>query len=548
MAELPNFNDGMHPAADNTSVATDTAENRNISYANEPKEYIAIFLFQPKNSGNNTDVAQTHYKILQEIKSIYPEVQVFDNYNEEINEFPPLKNYAEYLRHFNLQFVKHNEKKNRKSLYLCFHRIVTPISLGEIRRHTVISSLLRKVNTRLTTHLWKEDETRIANLGFHVGVDPTNFVKEDLEHTVRQKIAEKTQKNIKNIPRFQCAFTSPYLIDSDGNHTSSKSYDIQCKQQDAAELIKLLQKTYQEKPTFIFHKMRHENGKAYKNAIRKQNLYLSNSRVVPIQGVNEEVMFYLENELLCTPGILSVLRHKLSTTRGRWSIMTMEADFKNVCDQISRNLVNWTKKVAADQTIATETPESPPVGLAFRNQPYDDGSETSFQTYMSACSSLYSVEDNTHDFPPITYRPIPQAWVPPTPVPNQLNTTKITHSVSGISQDEFNRVTRENLKLTRKIEELTSKMTQWEQRQTQPQVQPMDLQSIIAATTKAVLETMTQLHLNPQQMGDQHHLQQLQGGANNSTDVPILDMSAIDVLNPDMSLDSEWTPKPNDRP
>ena len=73
------------------------------------------------------------------------------------------------------------------------------------------------------THLWKEDETRIANLGFHVGVDPTNYLKEDFESTVRQKIAMKTQKHIKKIPVFQSAFTSPYLIDSDGNRTASKS-------------------------------------------------------------------------------------------------------------------------------------------------------------------------------------------------------------------------------------------------------------------------------------------------------------------------------------
>ena len=334
----------MQEDLDESSVATAIKENRNITYRNEAKEYVAKFTFQPTNSGNNTEVAKTHYKILQEIKDIYPEVKIYDNYNEEISEFPQLKSYAAYLRHFNLQFVKHNEKKNRKSLYLAFHRIVTPVSLSKIRRHTIISSLLRKVNTKITTHLWKEDETRIANLGFHVGVDPSNHLKEDFEQTIRTKIATETNKNIKKIPRFQCAFTSPFLVDTEGNRISSKSDDIQCKQDDAADLIKLLQQTYQKNPTFVFHKMRHQNLSAYRNAIRKQNLYLANSRVVPIQGVHEEQMFYLENELLASTGIQSVLRHKLSATSGRWSVMTTEKEFKGVCELLKHNLETWTRK------------------------------------------------------------------------------------------------------------------------------------------------------------------------------------------------------------
>jgi hypothetical protein len=345
MAEEKNGNDGTGENPDENSVATAEAENRNISYSKESKEYVAKFMFKPKNTGSNAEVATTHYKILQTIKQIYPDVKIFDNYNVELNKFSEMKSYAEYLRHFNLQFVKQNDKKNRKPLYLCFHRIITPVSLSEIRRHTLVATLLSKVNTTMTTHLWKEDETRIANLGFHVGVDPSNHLKQDFEHTIRIKIVGATQKNIKKIPRFQCAFTSPFLIDENGNKTSSKSYDIQCRQQDAAELIKLLQVTYQDNPTFIFHKMRHQNLKAYKNAIRKQNLFLSNSRVVPIQGIHEEQMFYLENELLCSAGIQAVLCHKLSEETGRWSVMTTEREFKSVCDMLKINLQTWTSKV-----------------------------------------------------------------------------------------------------------------------------------------------------------------------------------------------------------
>jgi hypothetical protein len=490
MADLPNGATRMQENADDISVATATAENRNIVYTKEPKEYVAKFVFKPKNSETNTEVAKTHYKLLQAIKEIYPDVKIFDSYNEEINKFPTLKSYAEYLRHFNLQFVKQNEKKNRKSLYLCFHRIITPVSLSEIRRHTIIATLLSKVNTQLTTHLWKEDETRIANLGFHVGVDPSNHLKEDFENSIRKKIAAVTNRNIKNIPHFQCAFTSPYLMDENGNKTSSKSYDIQCRQQDAAELIKLLQQTYQVNPTFIFHKMRHQNLTAYRNAIRKQNLYLSRSRVVPIQGVHEEQMFYLENELLASNGILSALRHKLSEKTGRWSIMTTEQDFKEVCDLLKNNLSNWTAKITNDYSLTMDTSHLPPIGLAFKNQPYDDESDGSFRSYLSACSSIYSLDDDTHDFPPITDKPMVQAWGP-APIPEVLHSTA-SQSVSGISQDEYDRMARENQNLNRKIEELTIKMKSFE-RQKPTTTPPIDIQSIIDATTSAVMSQLMRM-------------------------------------------------------
>ena len=198
--------------------------------------------------------------------------------------------------------------------------------------------------------------------------------------------------------------------------TSSKSYDIQCRQQDAAELIKLLQLTYQHNPTFIFHKMRHQNLKAYKNAIRKQNLYLSNSRVIPIHGIHEEQMFYLENELLSSAGILAVLRHKQSEETGRWSVMTTEHQFKNVCEFLKTNLSEWTRKVTGTHNLLTDTSYLPPIGLAFKNKPYDDESDGSFRSYLSACSSIYLIEDDTLDFPPFSNKPIFQAWGNPLPV------------------------------------------------------------------------------------------------------------------------------------
>ena len=120
-----------------------------------------------------------------------------------------------------------------------------------------VTALLSKQNTRLTVHLWREDETQIANLGFYVKVDLSIVTKEYFEERVRTKISESTRQDKKKIPPFHCGFSSPFVIEEGGTRTSMKAYDLQCKQSDAKELITLLQETYKTDPQFMFHRIRH---------------------------------------------------------------------------------------------------------------------------------------------------------------------------------------------------------------------------------------------------------------------------------------------------
>jgi hypothetical protein len=222
-----------------------------------------------------------------------------------------------------------------------------------------------------------------------------------------------------------------------------------------------------------------------------------------------------------------------------------------VSELLAKHLAAWTAIIIKNYGLLTDCAHLPPIGLAFKNQPYDDGSDASFQTYLSACSSIYSLEDETYDFPPIIDRPIPQAWGPPDAIPVLVNPTPSTQSVSGISQDDFDKVTRENQKLTRQIQELMNKMQAWEQKQVVPPTvvpQQLDMQSIIAATTEAVLSTMARLQQvqNPGQVVQQQIIQT--GGANNSTEAD--DSNMVDPIFPaneanpnDESMDSCLTPE-----
>ena len=66
---------------------------------------------------------------------------------------------------------------------------------------------------------------------------------------------------------------------------------------------------------------------------------------------------------------------------------------------------------------------------------------------MSACSSIYTVQDEMYDIPQAPTRPAPQAWG--NEIPKDVVSATTTHLVSGISQDEYDKVSRDNAKLAR---------------------------------------------------------------------------------------------------
>ena len=346
---------------DDVSVSMAMAENRFLTLHDEVKEYVVKFLFRLNTRSNNTKVAQTHCNILCSITHLYPEAQVFDNFGKTMKEFPLLKTFDAYLCHFKLQFVKANPNKNRNAIYLTFHRIRSSISISKIQKNSEVAALLSKQNTHLTVHLWKEDETQIANLGFYVKVDPSNVTKEYFEEHIWMKISERTRRDKKKIPQFHCGFSSPFVIEEGGTRTSTKAYDLQCEQSDAKDLITLLQDTYKTDTQFVFHRIQHHDLNAYKNAICKQNSFLAKSRIIPIEGVTMEAMFYVSNEILQIPGMLDTFPHKDLANQGRGSIMTDTTHFKEPWTPTSlAGLIFIVNKKISHSALSALCPPPPP--------------------------------------------------------------------------------------------------------------------------------------------------------------------------------------------
>ena len=96
-------------------------------------------------------------------------------------------------------------------------------------------------------------ETRISNLGFFVGFDPSNILPDDMHDIVENKIIKETGVRKKKIPKFCCNYSSPILYEKDtDDRFVTKAFDLQCRQSDAKELLQLLHATYVEDPDFVF--------------------------------------------------------------------------------------------------------------------------------------------------------------------------------------------------------------------------------------------------------------------------------------------------------
>ena len=115
--------------SDDISVNTTHANNNTIMNPTEDSEFVLKFQFRPKNNKNTTDVAYTHYTLLQNIPHHFPKITIYDNHSRTMDHFPCIKSYMAYLRHFNLHHVRESSLKNRPPMYLVFHCILSNVSL-----------------------------------------------------------------------------------------------------------------------------------------------------------------------------------------------------------------------------------------------------------------------------------------------------------------------------------------------------------------------------------------------------------------------------------
>ena len=195
---------------------------------------------------------------------------------------------------------------------------------------------------------------------------------------------------------------------------------------------------------------------AYKNAIRKQSSFLAKSRVVPIKGVTMEATFYVSNEISQIPGVLDTFPHKDLANQCRWSIMADATHFKAVTTDLETNLADWTRSYCEQENVLLGHLHHP--SLAFRTQQYEEHSNATFSTYMSAFTNMYAIQDDSCDHPPQFNSPSPKSWSPPSTVSYAATVSISNTSPSQISQEACEKVAQENAQLSHRVDALVAQV------------------------------------------------------------------------------------------
>ena len=170
-----------------------------------------------------------------------------------------------------------------------------------------------------------------------------------------------------------------------------------------------------------------------------------------------DAMFYVLNEISQIPGVIDTFPHKDLASHGRWSIMTDTTHFKPVIAALETNLAAWTLFYCNRENITLGT--LPPPSLACRTQPYEDHSDATFSTYMSAFTNMYALQDDSCDQPPQFNGPSPQSWSPPSTMSYATTVSSSDTSPSQISREAFDKVTQENAHLSQCVDELVAQVS-----------------------------------------------------------------------------------------
>ena len=175
-----------------------------------------------------------------------------------------------------------------------------------------------------------------------------------------------------------------------------------------------------------------------------------------------EAMFYVSNEISKSLAFSTLFHIKTLTD-------TMH--LKAVTTALDTNLASWTCFYCEQENILLGP--LPPPSLAFRTQPYEEHSDATFSTYMSAFTNMYAIQDNSCDHPPQCNGPSPQSWSPPSTVSYAAMVSISDTSPSQISQEVFEKVTQENARLSRHIDELVAQVSDLVQQSKCPGVDPI---------------------------------------------------------------------------
>ena len=421
-----------HLSGDDDTVVTPTRgeqakKTNNVLFT----EKTLRFRFPPMTDGNPVAPSVLHARWMCVVQEEFgEEVHFFDNKNRRVPSIDPIRLDPKLIKAQFAWYTQPNKNKpnvapqsqsnDRRSTQYILHRIRTSRSLSDIKANHKVRSLVNEHNFFVNDHRWNETEWDTMQLGFFFGIDPSFYDVDQATAQITETI--KTALGGKKIPKFRIAFTSPKT--TYGRRTiSTKAYAIESQRSSSHEMISILKKAFKTTGAFVPYQMRRKHPESFQKMIRAQTSVLANNRIIHLNHIGSEAMYYMTDHIMAVPGVKAILPTKHADQLGQYKVSVLEKDFQRVRDHFLKYLQAWYDQYVEPDA---QNPElkfpGPPIVAPIEADDYSDDDQSYMTVSINTAMSLASVlSDETITEPTETK------------VPKNLGTKKWSDVVSEVT-------------------------------------------------------------------------------------------------------------------
>jgi hypothetical protein len=394
-----NVNDTTNPDDttmfdDDITVNTSTTKTTTNFFEHEMTEQTLRYEIPYRDGTPSPKDFEFHTNLLIALTETFDStvLRVYTNNNERVIDFGEEK-WMDSDYH-NKHFKHHDDASQRKSIIS--HRIRSTKTISMLKNDPTILDLLKKSNTYLRAHFWKEDEVLLKDLGFLSKYVPTKHSKTYVIQDIFERSEAATDTQWKNAPPYQLIHSQPRVRLSGGKTFQTHAFSIQVRAKDATRMTHFLQAIYATEPLFMPYSMKRKFPQAVAKAIVQQNRLISETYVVVVVGITRDVMTSIKPSVMEIPGTTSVSDTNRTDSKGRWHILVQEKAFSSVRKALSKSIGPWVR--ALPSVLRANTPSDFPAAQV--NQKFfdtDDDSSAGQASYMSNCAQSYGTLDDTGD-------------------------------------------------------------------------------------------------------------------------------------------------------
>ena len=319
--------------------------------------------------------------------------------------------------------VKNKEQKVLRWIAITTIRTSTTISEWKDNDHFHV--IISEMKIYVFPHPFEAEEWDISSIGFIKGVHAVHIPKDELQQELQSMIATDNP-NIK-IPKFQLI---PQRITTSDRKASTKAFTVQCPRSDVQQRSHLLThgvfRTTQG-PMYVPFKYKTTKPEVYLQCIRQQNDVYYKTWIIKVEGISEDALEYIKEDILETKGVQHIVATKRTPDSGERKILVD----RTKCAYIHRQLVAiWPKLISKiPQNILDDAPSTytTPMISSKRVREYQD-TDSDADSYGSLLTTATEITNNVPeeselDELPTTYR-----------YPTYADSVIATFSVTGSTQ------------------------------------------------------------------------------------------------------------------